>query len=129
MAHVPTASWPRNAGRSDSMLASLRGLRRLGLGRIELLLLLNLTLQVGDGLATWSGMQRGIREGNPLIAGLMEALGVAPGLLLAKLGAVLGLALLYRCRRHPLVEPGLVMLAAFYTGLSIVPWTLLLATR
>ena len=128
-AQAATAAWPRGDGWSDSVLASLRGLRRLELGRIELLLLLNLLLQAGDGLATWSGMQRGIGEGNPLIAGLMEAIGVAPALLFAKLGAICGLALLYRCRRHPLVEPGLVLLAAVYTVLSIVPWTLLLLAR
>jgi hypothetical protein len=128
VARLRTATWPRSADSRDPAPASLGWSQRLALGRIELLLLLNLVLQAGDGLVTLSGLRLGMSEGNPLIAGLMGVIGMEPGLVLAKLGAILGLLVLYTCRRHPFVEPGLAALAAIYTVFSILPWTLLLTT-
>jgi hypothetical protein len=59
----------------------------------------------------------------------MEVVGSEAGLLAAKLVALVGIAVLYRCRRHPLAEPGLASLAVFYTAFSVVPWTALLASE
>jgi hypothetical protein len=98
------------------------------LSRSQLLVLANVLLQFADGSITFLGLRHGMSEGNPLIAGMMEVVGIESALLGSKLIALIGLAVLYRCRRHPLVEPGLVSLAVFYTAFSIVPWTALLAT-
>jgi hypothetical protein len=98
------------------------------LSRSQLLLLANVMLQFADGSITFLGIRHGLAEGNPLIAGLMGLIGIEAALVASKLVALAGLAVLYRCRRHPLVEPGLASLAIFYTVFSIVPWTALLAT-
>lgn len=123
--HGPRGAW--------SPLES-RLLTRLGvfsaiffLSRLRLLFLANVVLQLVDGSATLMGVRLGMAEGNPLLASLMGAVGTAPALLLAKTCAFGGLAMLYCCRRHPLVEPGLASLAVIYTVFAVVPWTVLLA--
>jgi hypothetical protein len=103
-------------------------LSALLLTRSQLLVLANVALQLADGSITLLGLRLGMSEGNPLIAGLMDAVGTEPALLFSKLVALVGLAVLYRCRRHPLVEPGLASVAVFYVAFSIVPWTALLAS-
>jgi hypothetical protein len=98
------------------------------LSRLRLLFLANVLLQVADGSATLVGLRLGMAEGNPILAALMGAVGTTPALLLAKLGAFAGLGMLYWCRRHPLVEPGLASLAVIYAVFAVLPWTVLLAT-
>ena len=98
------------------------------LSRVQLLLATNVLLQIADGFVTFLGLRLGMAEGNPLLVFLMDAIGTEPALVLGKLGALAGLAVLYRCRRHPLVEPGLASLAVVYTVMAIVPWTVILAT-
>jgi hypothetical protein len=100
---------------------------RLG-DRIVGLLVLNLAIQIFDGVATYVGIENGIREGNPLVAAAMRGLGTGSGLALAKLAAILLLALLYRRRHDRWVGPGLTVLAVSYIWLSVVPWTLILST-
>ena len=43
------------------------------------LVLLNLALQVADGLATWFGLQAGYGEGNPFLRSTMLTLGTGIG--------------------------------------------------
>lgn len=99
------------------------------LARIRTLLLLNLCLQALDGWVTYAGMGYGFLEGNPLVAALMTSLGVVWALAASKALAVALLVALYRKRESPLVEPGLLSLAAAYTFLAVGPWTILLASN
>ena len=50
-------------------------------------------------------------------------------LLASKATASALLVALYRKRESPLVEPGLLSLAAAYTFLAVGPWTILLASN
>ncbi len=98
------------------------------LARIRALLLLNLCLQALDGWVTYAGMGYGLLEGNPLIATLMASLGIVWALAASKALAIALLLALYRKRESPLVEPGLISVAAAYTFLAVGPWTVLLAS-
>ena len=61
-------------------------------------------------------------EGNPLVAGLMGAVGQGAGLLAAKGGAIaLGIAL-HVCQVHAAVA----VLAAFYVVAAVLPWMAIL---
>ena len=71
-------------------------------------------LQLADGVSTHVLLARGHREANPVMAWLMDRIGVLPALLLAK-GASIGVALwsasLYDAQH---VLPALVFLCTFY---------------
>ena len=91
--------------------------------RLHELFVLNVALQLFDGVASWQGVHLW-GEGNPVLSGLMAMLGVEFTLLLFKANACGFLVLLRRCWRTQLAHDALVVLAALYTGLSLVPWTL-----
>jgi hypothetical protein len=83
-----------------------------------------LVAQVLDGTLTYLGVVTfGIaREGNPLLAALMETFGHGPALVAAKVVAsVLGIAL-HVARVHLAVA----LLSAFYVMAAVLPWTALL---
>ena len=90
--------------------------------RVLQLFVLNLALQVFDGVATYNGMAMGWKEANPLLVFAFSHLGVGPALLLFKLKACLLLALLHRHRDHRSVPPVLMLLAGAYSSFSLVPW-------
>ena len=90
--------------------------------RFHDLFVLNVALQLFDGVASWQGVQMW-GEGNPVLAGLMTMLGVEVTLLLFKANACGFLVLIRRCWRTQLSYDALIGLAALYTGLSLVPWT------
>jgi hypothetical protein len=85
-----------------------------------------LLAQCLDGVFTYVGVVSfgpGI-EGNPLVAGLMGAVGHGAGLLAAKAGAMaLGIALHARQ-----VHTAVALLAAFYVVAAILPWMAILFT-
>jgi hypothetical protein len=85
------------------------------------LLLLNLALQVFDGVATLHGV-RCWNEGNPLIRTAIEAFGPVQALLLAKAQACGSLVLVRRVAAPVLAGPVLAVGAGLYLGLSFVPW-------
>lgn len=91
------------------------------------LVLVNLALQVLDGVATLVGLHAGIGEGNPLIASTVAHLGPAPALCLFKLEAAGCVLLLWRLRRSPLAVPALVFCATVYVVCALGPWTAALA--
>lgn len=91
------------------------------------LLLVNVALQVFDGIATYSGIRVGFGEGNPLLAHAMDVFGLASTLIVAKLAACLLLGVLWVNRQSPLALPGLALTAAVYAGCSLGPWSALLA--
>jgi len=96
-------------------------------GGLLALLLLNVALQLFDGLATYAGLQVGYGEGNPLIVRAMGALGPAAALTLVKLYACACLVAVWHARRTRLALPALVVTAAVYATCSLAPWSAALA--
>jgi hypothetical protein len=94
---------------------------------VHKLFLLNICLQLFDGVATYQGVTAGAGEGNPLIAMAMANLGTGSALLLFKAKACGCLVLLRRMGDHPMVAAALGGLALAYGTLSFVPWLLQLS--
>src|SRR5262245_1945154 len=93
------------------------------------LLLVNLWLQLSDGVATYLGVTAGYGEGNPLVAATFPHFGLGPALCLAKLYACGCLVLIWRLRgRSALTFPALVGTAAAYLLGSFAPWSAAFAT-
>ena len=89
---------------------------------IPLLFLLNLALQVWDGLATYYGVALRFHEGNPLIRAAIEHVGVGYALLSVK-GLACGFLLVLRvCRHSVLSVGGLLLTAVSYFVCSFLPW-------
>jgi len=89
--------------------------------RLHQLFLLNLCLQMFDGVATYHGV-RFWGEGNPLLCAMIPYLGVMGTLLLFKAKACGFLVLLRRLGPRPLVHESMVVLATVYIFFSFVPW-------
>ena len=90
--------------------------------RLHQLFLLNICLQVFDGIATYQGLQYHWREGNPLLLSWMPYLGAGATLLLFKAKACGFLVILRRFHSAPFVYEGFVVLATIYTFFSFIPW-------
>lgn len=86
------------------------------------LLLLNLLLQVFDGIATYQGLRVGFREANPLLVAAFNAVGVGPALFLFKLKACGLLVLIHRVTPLHIGVTVLRALAVVYCLLSLGPW-------
>jgi hypothetical protein len=86
------------------------------------LLLLNILLQLFDGIATYAGLQLGIDEGNPLLRSAILTWGVAPGLLVFKAEACALLLIVYRIAGDELRRPAFSLLAGVYSVCSLIPW-------
>ncbi len=86
------------------------------------LLVLNIALQLFDGVATYQGLKLGFEEANPVLLRAFELVGVEPALLLFKANACGLLVLL--CRTTPANVGIMIMrfLAAVYCVLSLCPW-------
>jgi hypothetical protein len=89
---------------------------------LEQLLLLNALLQVFDGVATYAGLQHGVREANPLLRSAFHLWGVVPTLLVFKASAFGLLVFVYRFASQSLATPALAALAAVYAVCSLAPW-------
>jgi len=94
---------------------------------IRLLVVVNLGLQLFDGLATYAGLHSGFGEGNPLLRWALGTMGPASALLLFKLQACACLLLLWHVRTHRLAGAALALCAAVYVLCSVAPWTMALA--
>jgi hypothetical protein len=90
--------------------------------RLHQLFLLNLVLQLFDGVATYQGLRFHWTEGNPLLLSAMPYLGVGATLVLFKAKACGFLVVLRRLAGRPFVYESLVVLATVYTFLSFIPW-------
>ena len=95
---------------------------------VNILVLVNIGLQVCDGLATDVGLQRGIEEANPLVRYALDALGPERGLLLWKVEACVWIGLLRSLGARPLVAVALTITAGVYLSFSVVPWVFLLSS-
>jgi hypothetical protein len=86
------------------------------------LFLLNIVLQLFDGMATYTGIHMGVPEANQLLCNSFAMWGVGPSLILFKAFACGVLLLLYRNAAEQLGRPALMLLAVVYCLLSLVPW-------
>jgi hypothetical protein len=84
----------------------------------------NLSLQAWDGLATYYGLSRGVQEGNPLLRSCMEYWGVGVTLVSAKSAACVFVLSLYKVASLSLSQWGLVLTAVSYVVGSVLPWSL-----
>ena len=91
--------------------------------RIYQLVLLNVALQIFDGIATYEGLRLGWHEGNPLLVAAFAWIGIGPALLLFKAKACALLMVLHRFSHRPGVPAVLGLLAGAYGMFSLVPWT------
>jgi hypothetical protein len=89
--------------------------------RIQELFVLNVFLQLFDGIATYYGVAHW-GEGNPIVATLIAYLGVGMALFLVKLKACGFLWVLRRLQGRPLVVESLAGLATAYACFSFIPW-------
>ena len=95
---------------------------------LGVLVLVNLTLQLFDGVLTYVGLQVGFGESNPLIAWAIGALGPGSALVLVKLEACACLMAVWQLRRSRLAAPALALTAAIYVACSLAPWAAALAS-
>ena len=86
------------------------------------LLVLNVALQLFDGIATYQGLRFGFREANPILVFAFGVLGVGPALLLFKAKACGLLVLLHRFTPAHVGIAVMRGLAAVYCLLSLGPW-------
>ena len=93
---------------------------------IVLLIILNLALQIFDGIATYVGWQR-FGEANPLLRAGFEVWGAGVTLVVAKIAAVALILMLARAGRPALVGVGLSFTLVAYAALSFLPWAFRLA--
>lgn len=93
------------------------------------LLIVNLFLQLFDGVATYFGIAAGYGEGNPLVAASFDWFGVGPALCFAKTYACGCLVLIwYLGRRSSLAVPAMIGTAVVYMAASVAPWSVAFAT-
>jgi len=90
---------------------------------VHQLSLLNVVLQLFDGIATYYGLASPWNEANPFLGTVMTQVGIGAALLLCKGGACAGLVLLRSLAGQPLVARGLAAIAAIYGSFSFIPWT------
>lgn len=89
-------------------------------------------LQVMDGVLTYFGLAiLGVHlEGNRFVRNLILAYGDAPGLVLAKLVALVFVAAITRAaHQHIWVRPLIVVLILVYLSLAVLPWVYILSDQ
>src|SRR5215475_1978256 len=92
------------------------------------LLILNLTLQVFDGLFSYQVFSLGAAEANPFVSAAISSWGVTYGLLYKKIlaCALLFLVFAFRHRLPSLTRRGLIVTASVYASVTVVSlWKLL----
>lgn len=89
--------------------------------RLHDLFVLNVALQLFDGVATYHGMPLW-GEGNPLVRGVVPYLGAGLTLVLSKQLACALLVVLRRLEGRPFIVESLAGLAVVYGAFSFVPW-------
>jgi hypothetical protein len=86
------------------------------------LFVLNMALQLFDGVATYQGLQIGFQEANPILVQAFSQIGILPTLVLYKAYACGLLVILHRVTPARLGVPIMKGLAAVYCIFSLGPW-------
>jgi len=87
-------------------------------------LLVNLSLQAWNGLATYHGLSHGVQDGNPFLRSCMVYWGVGVTLVGAKSAACVLLVYLREVAYLSVSQWGLVLAAVSYVVGSFLPWSL-----
>ncbi|MCC6766767.1 MAG: hypothetical protein IT293_19070 [Deltaproteobacteria bacterium] len=90
--------------------------------QLAILVVLNLALQLFDGVATYVGWQQH-GEMNPILLAGFGRFGAGPTLVAAKALAIVLVLVLAATPRRRLAVFGLALTLTAYTTLSFVPWT------
>ena len=122
MSGVIARSRGESVGASDSRPTSVLTQARSPRSLLYDLLLLNIALQLFDGMATYAGVRMGVPEANQLLCNSFAMWGVGPSLILFKAFACGLLLLLYRYTAERIGRPALMLPAAVYCLLSLLPW-------
>jgi len=92
--------------------------------------LINVILQIVDGVMTFTVLGRGLAEElNPLMRAVIEHYGVGPSVCVVKLFAIALIGLVWPLRRSSLAAPALLFLGAFYAVVVLLPCATALAGR
>ena len=87
------------------------------------LVLIDILLQVVDGAMTFVFLRPGwAEELNPLVRAVIEHYGVGPAVCVVKLFAIVLIGCVWPLRRSSLAAPALLLIAAFYTVIVLMPW-------
>ncbi len=86
------------------------------------LFVLNMALQLFDGVATYQGLRIGFQEANPILVQAFSHVGVLPTLVFYKAYACGLLVVLHRITPAHLGVPIMQGLAAVYCVFSLGPW-------
>ena len=89
--------------------------------QLAILVVLNLALQLFDGVATYVGWQQH-GEMNPILSAGFDHFGAGPTLFVAKATAILFVFVLASTPRRSLATGGLALTLTAYTVFSFVPW-------
>ena len=89
--------------------------------QLAILVVLNLALQLFDGVATYIGWQQH-GEMNPILSAGFDHFGAGPTLFVAKATAILFVFVLASTPRRSLATGGLALTLTAYTVFSFVPW-------
>lgn len=89
--------------------------------QLAILVLLNLALQLFDGIATYIGWQQH-GEMNPILSAGFDHFGAGPTLFVAKAIAIMFVLVLAATPRRSLATGGLALTLTAYTIFSFVPW-------
>jgi hypothetical protein len=92
------------------------------------LLMLNIALQIFDGVATYNGLRLGFGEQNPLLVMAFQRWGVGPMLMVRTAFSCAALILICRTGPRAFVIPAFWMVAGFYAACSLIPWLIMLAS-
>jgi hypothetical protein len=100
--------------------------------RIQTLAAVLVTLQVLDGILTYTGMYTfGVyAEGNPILRNLMDAVGIAPAIALTKLFCIaIVLTLCAQAHKISWLPTALTGIAGMYAIAAVLPWSWLLVSE
>jgi hypothetical protein len=89
---------------------------------VHFLFMLNVGLQLLDGIVTYQGLQAGVQEVNPILRASMARWGIVGALLGWKLVACGLLVFLRMVNQRALAVKALTLTAMAYVCFSLVPW-------
>ena len=89
--------------------------------QLAVLVVLNLALQLFDGVATYVGWQQH-GEMNPILSAGFDRFGAGPTLFVAKAMAIMFVFVLASTPRRSLATAGLALTLTAYAAFSLVPW-------
>jgi Domain of unknown function (DUF5658) len=93
------------------------------------LVLINVLLQLADGIATYALLRAGLAaEVNPLMGAVIEYYGVGPTVCIGKFFVIALIGLVWPLRGSPFAAPALLFVGTFYAVIALLPWATAMAS-